>query len=94
MPRPKLIHHGMGDDGYPMLAPPTDDYRTCPHPRMALRFDPRYGVPCAMYCRACGLGGIHPFHGCTPEQIENARRKGAELYEALRENNPHLDEAA
>lgn len=87
MPRPKMIYHGLsrsrnpttGYYGDPMWAPPTADYRVCPHDRFALRWDPRDGLPTRMYCRACGMGNIHPYHGLTDEEIQAARAQVAEL---------------
>ena len=91
MPRPKLIYHGLyegchpltGCYGDPIWAPPIDDYRTCPHPRWALRADPRDALPIRCYCRACGLGNLPPTHGLTEEEIAEAGRKAHELWLAL-----------
>lgn len=83
MPRVKLIRHGLDDWGGDRWGFPIYPWGECPHPPGALRFDPRYGLPVACYCRACGQAGIHPFHGLTAEQIAEAEQRGRELYEAL-----------
>lgn len=83
MPRVKLIRHGLDDRGNDHWGFPMYPFGQCPHPRWALRFDPRYGVPTYCYCRACGEAYIHPHHGLTEEQIAEARLRAAELSEAL-----------
>lgn len=81
MPRPKLIYQGDGE-----YAPPVADWRTCPHPRNRLRFDPRYSMPIWTYCRDYGATRIHPHHGLTDEQVEEAQRRATELaYEMNKE---------
>lgn len=64
MPRVKSIYVGDGE-----WVQPTADFATCPHPRNRLRFDPRFGLPVAMYCMACGRAYLHPFHGMTEKEI-------------------------
>lgn len=79
MPRLKLIRHGVDDEGVDHWGFPVYPWGECPHPRMALRFDPRFGLPTSCYCRACGEAYIHPHHGLTDEQIELIKVRAAEL---------------
>jgi hypothetical protein len=83
MPRVKLIRHGLDDRGNDHWGFPIYPWGQCPHPRMALRFDGRYPVPCLCYCRACGQAYISPWHGMTDEEIEEVKRRGRELADKL-----------
>jgi hypothetical protein len=85
VPRVRLILHARSEPGVEgeMWGYPIYPFGECPHPRMALRFDPRFGLPTSCYCRACGEAYINPFHGLSAEEIEDAKRRGAELYAAL-----------
>lgn len=83
MPRVKLIRHGLDDYGNDHWGFPIYPWGECPHPRWALRFDPRYPVPTYYYCRACGEAYIHPHHGFTEEQIKRIEERTEELKKQL-----------
>lgn len=86
MPRVKLIRHGLDDRGDDHWGFPIYPWGECPHPPMALRFDPRYALPSWMYCRACGQAGISPRHGMTDEEIAAEKARAHELADALFED--------
>lgn len=86
MPRVKLIRHGTDEKGNDHWGFPIYPFGQCPHPRWALRFDPRYPLPWFCYCRACGEAYIHPHHGLTEEQIANIQKRAGDLVDALWED--------
>jgi hypothetical protein len=83
VPRVKLIRHGLDDHGNDCWGFPIYPWGECPHPRTALRFDPRFPAPVSCYCRACGEAYIAPYHGMTLEQIAAAKQRGREACAAL-----------
>lgn len=87
MPRVKLIRHGLDDRGNDHWGFPIYLWGECPHPRGALRFDPRYAVPSWCYCRACGQAGISPWHGMSEEEIAAAKERAREMADRLFDND-------
>jgi hypothetical protein len=83
MPRVKLIRHGLDDNGNDHWGFPVYRWGVCPHPRLALRFDPRYNLPLWMYCRACGAAYIHRYWGMSLQEIVEWRERAAKLAEEL-----------
>lgn len=83
MPRVKLIRHGLDDRRIDRWGFPVFPINECPHPPMALRFDPRNPAPIDCYCRACGKPYLSPWHGMTPDEIAEAKRRGKELADEL-----------
>lgn len=83
MPRVKLIRHGLDDHGIDRWGFPIYPFGQCPHPRWALRFDPRYPIPYLCYCRACGEAYIDPYHGMSMDEIARARERGRAMAKAL-----------
>lgn len=75
VPRVKFVYWGDGE-----WRPPTVPWGQCDHPRETLRFDPRFGLPIAVYCRLCGEAYLHPFHGMTAEEIAAHKQHVAEKY--------------
>lgn len=79
--RVKLIYQGDGEWAAPIKA-----WGECEHPREYLRFDPRYSLPIACYCRACGEAYIHPLHGLSEEEQEAARVRSKKIWQLLNED--------
>lgn len=90
-PRVKLIRHGLDDHGEDRWGFPIYPYGKCPHPRWALRADPRYAVPTFAYCRACGEARIPFSHGLTEEQIAECKAEAEALWEALSPTLPERE---
>jgi hypothetical protein len=86
MPRVKLIRHGLDEHGDDHWGFPIYPWGQCPHPRWALRADPRFAVPIWCYCRACGQAMIPPSHGLTPEQIAETHAEADRLWADLQPN--------
>lgn len=85
MPRVRLILHARSEPGVAgeLWGYPIYPFGECPHPCMALRFDPRFSLPTSCYCRACGEAYINPFHGMSDDEIADVQRRADEMHAAL-----------
>lgn len=83
MPRVKLIYHGTDGRGRECWGFPVYPFGECPHPRGALRFDPRFGLPTSCYCRACGEAYLSPWLHLSDEEIAAARERAARIADGL-----------